>query len=146
MPHSITTTSWQKWKCALKQTQKYQRKFFVWVFCLFSLLVLFPMSLYWSQVSHANTDKCIYSCWNISSFGQSLKPYHIAETFEGENFHHLAEIRFSQRKLLQIARWCRCQKIPRSRISRKKLPEIATKPWNSQKNFSPGRFSLYSIL
>jgi len=37
------------------------------------------------------------------------------------------------------------QRTPRPKISRRKLSQIATKPWNSRK-FSPSKVSCYTVL
>ena len=72
--------------------------------------------------------------------------YRIAGNFKGENFRDLVE-RFLRRKISHIARWCRCQMMPRPPLLRRKLSRIATN-LKIHESFFPRKFPAiqYAIL
>ena len=98
---------------------------------------------------------CLYGA-SRSAGGSCLQwtlPLHCAlavipysgETFKGENFRELVKIQFSQRKLLQIARFCCAKGYHAPPIWWRKLSRIAKKPQNSRK-FSPSKVFRYMVV
>ena len=90
-----------------------------------------PLECILMNQDHCQTSSLISISWVPSYSGKLLRE---------KTFANWRKIRFSWRKLLQIAHWCHRQKMPCPSILQGKLFWIATKP---AKVFSPESFLLY---
>ena len=99
----------------------------------------FPLLTVWKNVFHL----CVGRAWEQGYRQKAL--YTVQwKTFKGENFCKLVKIRFSRRKLSQIARFCSAKGCHAPNFAEKTLA-YSHKTAKFAKVFSPESFPLYGI-